>query len=373
MAGRLIFLAAGGTGGHLFPAQALGEELTRRGHIIHLMTDERVRDYGKNFPAEVVHIVPSATLSLSEPLKVPGRLLRLYRGYRTARGILNRLNADCVVGFGGYPSLPPLMAASRLAVPSIIHEQNSVLGRANRLLAGRVSRVATSFEQVFGIPEGLRPKLRFTGNPVRSAVAAVAGAPFPALAQHGELHLLVFGGSQGARAFADLVPPAVAVMDSALRQRLRITQQCRPEDMERTKAAYADAGVAADLNPFFSDMPLRMAASHLVICRSGASSIAELGVVGRPAVLVPLPHAIDNDQLRNAEAFTEAGAGWLQPQAEITPQGLASLLTRLLLNERELKGAAESALKQGKPEAARELATLVEETMAAPGRRGTET
>lgn len=355
-------LAAGGTGGHLFPAQALAEELVGRGYKIHLMTDERVRDYGKNFPAESVHIVPSATLGFSEPVKIPGRLLRLYKGYRLSKHLIAQHGAVAVAGFGGYPSLPPLVAATHLGVPSLVHEQNSVLGRANRLLAKRVTAVATSFDSVRGVPDGAT--ITLTGNPVRSVVKAVAGAAYPALGDGGDIRLLVFGGSQGARFFADMMPGVAAALPEALRKRLIITQQCREEDMQRTTEAYRTSGIRAELNPFFMDMPQRMAASHLVFCRSGASSIAELGVVGRPAILVPLPHALDNDQLRNAESFEAAGAGWLKPQSGIETSGFAAFLAGLLSKPEGLKEAAGAALRHGKPDAARRLADLLQSIMA---------
>lgn len=357
---RLVMLAAGGTGGHLFPAQALAEELVGRGFRIHLLTDERVRDYGKSFPAEQVHVVPSATLSLSDPLRVPGRMWRLFRGYRQSRALIRGHGAVAVAGFGGYPSLPPLMAAAHLGIPSLVHEQNSVLGRANRLLATRVSRVATSFDAVRAVPDAARGKVTLTGNPVRAVVKAVAASPFPAMADGGDIRLLVFGGSQGARFFADMMPAVVAALPADLKQRLVLTQQCRDEDMVRTVEAYRSAGVRVDLKPFFMDMPQRMAASHLVVSRAGASTIAELGVVGRPAVLVPLPHALDNDQLRNAESFEAAGAGWLKPQNSIETQDFAGFLAGLLARPERLKEAADSALRHGKPDAARRLADLLQ-------------
>ncbi len=357
-------LAAGGTGGHLFPAQALAEELVGRGFRIHLMTDERVRDYGKNFPADAVHIVPSATLSLSEPFKVPGRMWRLFSGYRLSKALIAQNGSAAVVGFGGYPSLPPLVAASHLGVPSLVHEQNSVLGRANRILATRVSSVATSFDEVRGIPDAAKSKVILTGNPVRAVVKAVAGADYPALDEGGDIHLLVFGGSQGARFFADMMPGVIAALPEDLRKRLVITQQCRDEDMARTAEAYRSCDTRADLSPFFMDMPQRMVASHLVVCRAGASTIAELGVVGRPAVLVPLPHALDNDQLRNAESFERAGAGWLKPQSGIETANFAAFLAGLLSRPEGLKEAAGAALRHGKPDAARRLADLLQSIMA---------
>lgn len=353
-------LAAGGTGGHLFPAQALAEELVGRGFRIHLLTDERVRDYGKSFPAEKVHIVPSATLSLSDPLRLPGRLWRLYSGYRLSKHLIRSEGAAAVAGFGGYPSLPPLMAASHLGVPSLVHEQNSVLGRANKLLSTRVTAVATSFENVRLVPPEAAGRVTLTGNPVRGVVKAVAGAPYPALDSAGKIRLLVFGGSQGARYFSDMMPGVIAALPKDLLARLVLTQQCREEDLPRVKDAYAKAGVAAELSPFFMDMPQRMAASHLVISRSGASTIAELGVVGRPAVLVPLPHALDNDQLRNAESFERAGAGWLKPQSGIEATGFAAFLAELLSRPEPLKEAAAAALRHGRPDAAANLATLLQ-------------
>ncbi len=366
-----IVLAAGGTGGHLFPAQALAEVLQARGFAIHLMTDERMHDYGKDFPAEKIHIVPSATLSLSDPLRLPLRLARLAKGCFSARATLKQLRPAAVIGFGGYPSLPPMLAAVHLRLPSIVHEQNSVLGRANRLMASRVTAVATSFPKLVNLPTGI--PCHFTGNPVRAVVRKLAGQAYPVLPPEGPINLLVFGGSQGARVFADLVPPTIAALPEVLRKRLLLSQQCRTEDLDRTRAAYRAAGVAAELEPFFADMPQRMAKAHLVICRSGASSVAELGVIGRPAILVPLPHAIDNDQLRNAESFAAAGAGWLQEQKDLEPAAFASFLTRLLSNEQGLKEAALAARGQGKPDAAEALADLVEQIMVAHSQAETKT
>jgi UDP-N-acetylglucosamine--N-acetylmuramyl-(pentapeptide) pyrophosphoryl-undecaprenol N-acetylglucosamine transferase len=370
---KVAVLAAGGTGGHLFPAQALAEELSARGWTIHLMTDERVHDYGKDFPAVATHIIHAATLSLSDPLRLPSRMMRLYRGYSAAKAKLRELAPKAIIGFGGYPSLPPLLAATHVGVPSMVHEQNSVLGRANRLLSTRVTAVATSFAEVRNVPESAKSRFVLTGNPVRGVVKQVAGAPYPILTSNSSINMLVFGGSQGARVFADIMPPTIANIPQGLRERLHITQQCRVEDMDRVKAAYVAAGVKADLNPFYGDMPQRMARSHLVICRSGASSIAELGVVGRPAVLVPLPHALDNDQLRNAQSFEAAKAGWVHEQKTLEPQAFAQILERLLSNPVGLKEAAAAALAHGKPDAARQLATLVEQIAAGQAPAKTET
>lgn len=363
-----IAVAAGGTGGHLFPAQALAEELVARGYDVQLVTDERVAEYGKSFPASATHIVPSATLSLSQPLKVPGRALTLLRGVMAARGVFSKMKPRAVVGFGGYPSLTPLAAALTLGIPTLIHEQNSVLGRANRLLSPRVRKFATSFAKVYNLPAGVEAKLVVTGNPVRKLVIEQQGAEYPALGPMNPFKLLVFGGSQGARFFAEFMPQVIQHLETGKKLRLSVTQQCRPEDLDGVRKAYAEAGIKADLAPFFMNMPERIAGSHLVFCRSGASSIAELGVIGRPAVMVPLPHAIDNDQLRNAESFAGAGAGWVKPQGELKAAEFADFLSGLIRSPDQLKAAAKAALSHGRPDAAQRLADLAVELATAPSR-----
>jgi len=350
-------LAAGGTGGHLFPAQALAEELNRRGYTIHLMTDERVRDYGKSFPAAETHIVPSATLSLSKPWLVPARALRLYGGYRAARAILKRVRPLAVIGFGGYPSFPPIMAAARLKIPSCVHDQNAVMGRANKVLAKWADAVASSFPNLMGLPPEAQKKLTVTGNPVRDIALKEKAAPYPTFDR---FDLLVFGGSQGAQFFGDFMPKVFAAMSAEERAGIRLTQQVRAENMDAVSKAYRDMGLDCELQPFFMDMPRRIAAAHLVVCRSGASTIAELGVIGRPAVMVPLPHALDNDQLRNAESFAAAGAGWVHPQASPEPKAFARFPTSLGSKQGQLRRAAAAALGHGKPDAAQRLADLAE-------------
>ncbi len=362
---QLVALAAGGTGGHLFPAQALAEVLRARGHDVHLVTDERVEEYGKSFPASQTHVVPSASLSLSKPLKVPAHFLRLYAGVSKAKSIFAQHKPAVVVGFGGYPSLPPLWAATRLRIPAIVHEQNAVLGRANKLMASRVDAIATSFEKVFKLTSEAEAKVVLTGNPVRQLALNFAKATYPAISTTSPLQIVVFGGSQGARFFSDVTPDAIKLLPDNLRQRLSIVQQCRQEDMQRVEQAYSAIGVQARLSHFFSNMPEEIARSHLVICRSGASSIAELGVIGRPAILVPLPHAIDNDQQKNAESFAAVGAGHIRPQNDLTPQAFATLLQQLLEKPQALKDAADAAARHGKPDAAQKLADLVERHMRA--------
>lgn len=355
-----IILAAGGTGGHLFPAQALAEALLARGFAPQLMTDERVRDYGKDFPASKTHIVEAATLSLSDPLRLPLKAWRLFIGYRHAKAIIRAERPAVVVGFGGYPSFAPISAAASLGVATIIHEQNAVLGRANAALAKKVKAIAGSFPSVMGLSPHYASKFVFTGNPVRGVVLKEQAAPFPAWHRNGEKRLLVFGGSQGARFFSDFMPGVLQALPETTRRQLYVVQQCRPEDIERTSGTYRAMGLRSELKPFFMDMPQQIAAAHLVVARSGASTIAELGVIGRPAVLVPLPNALDNDQLRNAESFAKAGAGWVCPQAELQSQVFSEFIDGLLGDGEKLAAAARSALTHGRPDAAQQLADLVE-------------
>lgn len=355
---KLVMLAAGGTGGHLFPAQALAETLVKRGYRIHLMTDERVRDYGKNFPAEETHVVESASPSPRRP----GSFIKLYRGYRSAKSIMRKLRPAAVVGFGGYPSFPPIYAAASLGIPSAVHEQNAVLGRANKLLSKKVNAVAGSFSAMIGLPPSAQSKLIITGNPVRNVAMAQAAAVYPTF--DGTLNVLVFGGSQGAKFFSDFMPQVFAAMPTEFRKTIVLTQQCRAEDIDAVRAAYNKLGMASDLQSFFMDMPKRIANCHLVISRSGASTIAELGVIGRPAIMVPLPHAIDNDQLRNAQSFAGVGAGWVCSQKELVVGDFAMFLQRLLVDHVGLKRAAESALVHGMPDASERLADLVEKIIS---------
>lgn len=361
---RLVVLAAGGTGGHLFPAQALAEALVRRGYVIHLMTDERVRDYGRTFPALETHLVPAATLTASQPLRLPVQLFRLFRGFQTARNILERLRPLAIAGFGGYPSFPPLIAASRLKIPSCIHEQNAVVGRANRVLSRHVDVIASSFPTLGRLPERARAKLRYTGNPVRAIVLDKKAQAYRPAAADQPFNLLIFGGSQGARFFAEFMPEVIKLLPKAVLRHLKVIQQCRPEDIERVKAAYGALDIAFELASFFADMPQRFSDAQLIICRSGASTIAELGVIGRPAVMIPLPHSLDDDQLHNAEFLAGKGGGWIMHQNELKPQEFAAFLTRLRYQDHELAGAARAALAQGMPDAAERLADLVEELAA---------
>ena len=318
----LVMVAAGGTGGHLFPAEALGAALVRRGVAIALATDTRAAKYSDAFSS--MHVIPSATFRGRDPISIARTVSILGFGLARAYLMLGRQWPDIVVGFGGYPTIPPVMAAALRKIPTLIHEQNAVMGRANRLLAPRVNAIATGFAGVFDGDAKLAAKATQTGNPVRPAVVAVAGTAFQSPQANEPFQLLVFGGSQGARVMADIVPPAIAKLEPHLLMRLNIVQQARDEDAVRVRDAYKQAGVAAEVAPFFGDLPARMAASHLVISRSGASTVAELSAIGRPAILVPLPHALDQDQAANAAVLERAGGAIRLLQDKFTPDRLAA-------------------------------------------------
>ncbi len=359
-----IVLASGGTGGHLFPAQALAQALEARKWDVLLYTDKRGLEWRDRFRAGMVEEIQSSTLTFGKPWKLPGQAWRLVSGYRQCTQLFNLLQPRAVVGFGGYPSLPVMLAARRCGIPAMIHEQNAVAGRANRLAAGigQARIIATSFEPVYGFTPEQMQRVRMTGNPVRQQVKDAASAYEPSRADT-VFNLLIFGGSQGAQFFSQIMPQVVAELPKAITKTLRIVQQCRPEDIEAVRSAYEAAGVKATCEAFFDDMPSRIARAHLVICRAGASSVAELGVIGRPAIYVPLPHALDNDQLRNAESMARAGGGWIKQQPGLTAADLASFITRLRFDDAGLTRAASAAVSHGRPDAAELLADLVEELL----------
>jgi UDP-N-acetylglucosamine--N-acetylmuramyl-(pentapeptide) pyrophosphoryl-undecaprenol N-acetylglucosamine transferase len=360
-------LAAGGTGGHLFPAYALAEELGRRGIAVDLITDMRGDRYGSGFPARAIYQVPSATLASKAPADVAKTALALARGTRAASLILKQVQPGAVIGFGGYPTYPPLVAARFRGIPTAVHEQNAVLGRANRLLAKGVTAIATSFERTKFLEGKLAEKAILTGNPVRQAVIDAARRGYEAPASDGFVRILIFGGSQGARFFSDTVPLALFALPDQLRKRLRVAQQAREEDVEGVRDGYAEGGISAEIAPFFGDLPARMAAAHLVIARAGASTVAELTVIGRPSILVPLPHALDNDQLNNAGRLAESGGAWCIEQRNLSPERLADELETLLQAPDTLAAAAKAAKNAGRPDAVRNLADFA--LALAEGRR----
>jgi UDP-N-acetylglucosamine--N-acetylmuramyl-(pentapeptide) pyrophosphoryl-undecaprenol N-acetylglucosamine transferase len=353
----LVLLAAGGTGGHLFPAEALAAALGRRGITVDLATDDRAERYGAKFPARQVHVVASATVRGRNPIALARTAAVLGIGTVQALRLLARIKPSAVIGFGGYPTVPPVWAATLRGIPTLIHEQNAVMGRANRLLAPRVRAVATGF--ALEREPMLAGKATRTGNPVRPAVIAAAATAYVAPQPGGPLRLVAFGGSQGARIMADVVPAAVERLARDLQERLSVVQQARAEDLARVKEIYARAGVAAEVAPFFSDLPARIAAAHLVVSRSGASTVAELAAIGRPAVLVPLPHALDQDQSANAGVLAAAGGALALRQDDFTPQRLAAEIGALASAPQKLVAMAAAARSQGAVDAAERLADLV--------------
>lgn len=356
--GKTVVLAAGGTGGHIFPAQSLAEELTSCGVRVVLITDKRFEKYTSAFNDVEIRIIRSGTMSGSI-LRRMLNVVNIVQGILQARRFLRELKPVAVVGFGGYPSFPTMIAATWLNLYTLIHEQNSVLGRANRVLAKRVSKIATSFTHTSHVPDEAQDKLVFTGNPVRLGIRALHNVPYPELTEDGKIYLLIMGGSQGATVFSKIVPAAIALLPPALRNRLRLDQQCRAADIAAVRKQYSEMGVNANCATFFNDVPARLASAHLVIGRAGASTVAELLVAGRPAVLVPYPRAMDDHQRYNANTVEDAGGGWLMPEDGFTAEALSDKLEHFLTLPSTLVEAAKNARNAGHPEAARLLSQLV--------------
>jgi len=354
----VIVLAAGGTGGHLFPAEALAHELKSRGWDVHLATDARAQRFAGAFDQDHVHVIRSATIAGRNPIALARTLWSLWQGNLDSRKLFRRLKPKLVAGFGGYPTLPPLYAASNMGIPTLVHEQNAVMGRANKGLAGRVNAIAGGF-----LPETSgthADKIIATGNPVRPPVLAAANAAYKPAKDGQRFRLLVFGGSQGAQFFSNAIPEAIALLPESERARLLITQQARKEDEAAVRAAYQKLKVPADVAPFFNDMPARIADAHFVISRSGASTVSEIAAIGRPAMLVPFPHALDHDQAANAAALASAGGCEVVRQAELTPQRLSEIISSAMNEPERLEQQAKAAKSVGKPDAAQLLADLAE-------------
>ncbi len=359
---RSALLVAGGTGGHLFPAMALREALMTRGWRVHMATDPRVGGFIAGVPADEMHRIRAATLGGS-PAAMARSLATLARGVAESRRLLNELRPGVVVGFGGYPTVPPLVAARLRGLPIVVHEANAVVGRANRLLIRLGAILATGFDKPQGSARA--GEIVHVGNPVRAAIAAAA-RPYAAPQPDRPFNLLVIGGSQGARVFSGLVPGALAELPEDKRRRIRLVQQARPEDLDATRQVLSGIGVAAELAPFFTDMGERLANAHLVLCRAGASTIAELAFMGRPAILVPYPHALDHDQAENARLLAENGGGWLMPEHELTVKVLARRLAALMDWPEQLQQAADAAKAEGRPDAAERLADVVDRLARRP-------
>ncbi len=354
-----VLLAAGGTGGHVFPAEALAAELMGRGYRLGLVTDRRGGAYGGTLGALETHRIRAGGLAGKS---VPARIrsvAELGIGTWQAWRLLRRLDPDVVVGFGGYACAPTMLAASFGAAPTVLHEQNALLGRANRMLAGRVDVIATSFSKTRGVPEKARAKVELTGMPVRANIISEAATPYPRVEEGGEMCVLVMGGSQGATVLSDVVPRALARLPECVRARLDVVQQCREEDIDEVRTLYRDSGIRAHLAAFIEDVPERLARAHLVIARAGASTVAEALAVGRPAILVPYPFAADDHQTDNARAVDAAGAGWIMPQETFNAESLAVRLDSLFGLPAVLQKAALCAHDLGRVDAAQRLGDVV--------------
>ncbi|MFA6219375.1 MAG: undecaprenyldiphospho-muramoylpentapeptide beta-N-acetylglucosaminyltransferase [Erythrobacter sp.] len=358
-ASRHYVLAAGGTGGHLLPAFALATELERRGHHIALITDAR----GAEIPGKPhfmpAHVLPAGRFG-TNPLHWPRGIAAVMEGRRMALRLFESFAPSAVVGFGGYPSLPAILASTSARIPTVVHEQNAVLGRVNRLLARRVDAIATAYPEVERLAARHRAKVHLVGNPVRAGVLSLRDEPFPAFSEDGLLRVLVTGGSQGARVLSEVVPDGLSMLPPALRQRLQVTQQCRPEDLDAVRERYRAHGIPAELATYFEDMAARLADAHLFIGRAGASTIAELTAVGRPAILIPLPIATDDHQAANARELARSGGARMIRQERFTGKELAKQIMALADNPQGLARAAHAAWNCGRPRAVEDLADLVE-------------
>jgi len=357
-ASKTVLLAAGGTGGHMFPAEALAQDLLSRGYDVILATDERGKKYEPFAGGIPVHVLSCATLKSGIISKIKSSL-SLGAGYFQTKKLIKKTNPCVVVGFGGYPSLMPVMVAQGKKIPTIIHESNAVLGKANAFLSHKADRIAVGLPDITGLDESDAVRTVVTGNPVRSDIAALFNQPYPMIEQDGELRIFVMGGSQGASVFAKVLPEAFASLPDAYRKRLNITQQCREEDMGDAGKIYADAGVAVTLEPFFKNVADQLANAHLFIGRSGAATVAEVATAGRPAIFVPYPHHEDQQQKRNADSVADLGGAWVMTESGFTAEALLTRIETFLQNPETLFRAAENARKAGKPDAARKLGNLV--------------
>ncbi|MFN3700058.1 MAG: undecaprenyldiphospho-muramoylpentapeptide beta-N-acetylglucosaminyltransferase [Alphaproteobacteria bacterium] len=355
---NLIVLSAGGTGGHMTPARALGLDLLSRGFRVEVITDTRGQKFAQLFEGMPMHVVKAGTLGSGISGKVSG-MVHLGLGILKARKILKKLQPAAVIGFGGYPSVPGVYAAQKLGIPTIIHEQNAVIGKANAFLAGKSDRIASSLPELIGLSDAEKKKCVITGNPVRPEIAALFTQPYPTPKRDGELTILIMGGSLGARVLSEIVPEALSMLDYEHRARLRIVQQCRAEDLERVRARYEESSIQAELATFFDDIPQRLSAAHLVIARSGASTVAEVATAGRPAIFVPATYHADQQQKMNADAIADSGGAWVMTEAGFTPEALMARVETFLQNPENLFKAAENARNCGKPDAARKLGNLV--------------
>ncbi|MEM7651190.1 MAG: undecaprenyldiphospho-muramoylpentapeptide beta-N-acetylglucosaminyltransferase [Pseudomonadota bacterium] len=361
--GELIILSAGGTGGHVMPAQALALDLVSRGYEVELLTDKRGLKYKDAFGDIPVHELRAGTLGAGMKGKIMGAA-NLGLGILQAQRFLHRRKPAIVIGFGGYPSFPAVYAAQKLKIPTILHEQNAIIGKANAMLAPKAARIASSMPTLRGVDENDQIRVIFTGNPVRADISALYTKPYPNFDVNSDLNLLVMGGSLGAKVFSEVLPKALSQLPSDYRARLKIVQQCRKEDLESVKKAYEDAKIEATLSTFIENAAEEIARCHLFIGRSGASTVAEMTVSGRPSIFVPYPHHKDQQQKMNANVVADAGGAWVMTEEGFTPEALLARIETFLQNPEVLFRAAEKARECGRPDAARKLGNLVKAIMS---------
>jgi UDP-N-acetylglucosamine--N-acetylmuramyl-(pentapeptide) pyrophosphoryl-undecaprenol N-acetylglucosamine transferase len=360
MTQKTYVLTAGGTGGHGFPAQALARYLSEQDYRIILMTDARFASYKHGLDKVEIITVPSGRMGAGLLGKAKG-VLGILRGILSAWRRLRTIKPNAVIGFGGYPSFPTMKAAQILGIPTLIHEQNRLMGKANRLVVDKAHIIATSFPDILGISEANKAKTKLTGNPVRAEISALRKKTYQAPKTNEPIHLLIFGGSQGAQIFSEVLPEAIAQLPESIKTRLSITQQCRAEDLPIAQAVYTKHGITADLKPFFEDMDIQLAKAHLVICRSGASTLAEMMMAGKPGLYVPYQYAAEDHQTINAQFMLENAAGWLVPQQECTIQRMYQELTALIEHPEQLENAAAKAKILAKTDATASLSKLLKQ------------
>ena len=356
---RHFVLAAGGTGGHMMPAHALAAELIARGHRVALITDARGAKIPGLFDGVQTHILPAGRIT-KNPLSWPAGARAILKGRGMALRLFETFKPSAVIGFGGYPAYPALIAARAAKIPTAVHEQNAVLGRVNRMVANWVNAIATSYPDVAHIKDRNLKKVALVGNPVRDEILELRDQPYPAIDGESVFSVLVVGGSQGASVLSSVVPDGLAMLPPALTRRLQVTQQCRAEDIEAVRERYASLGIPADLATYMTDIPEKLAWTHLVIARAGASTIAELTAAGRPAILIPLPSATDDHQSANVREMVAAGGARAIAQTLFTPVELAKQMQKLGLEPAGLTNAAKAAWGCGRPHATRDLANLLE-------------
>lgn len=355
---KLILLSSGGTGGHMTPAQALGHDLLSRGFRVEVITDKRGMNYASMFEGMKMHVIKAGTLGSGVLGKVKG-MANLGIGIAQANGLIGKLKPSVVVGFGGYPSFPGVYAAQKLKIPTVLHEQNAIIGKANAMLAPKADRIALSLPVMRGLDETDKVRAVITGNPVRPEIAALYTEPYPNVKEDGPLKVFVTGGSLGATVFSEIVPQTLVKLSGANRKRLKIVQQCREADLENVRKIYEEHNIDAELATFFDDVPQKLRDCHLVICRSGASTVAEVTTAGRPAIFVPYPHHKDQQQKMNADAVADVGGAWMMTESGFTEDALLARIENFLQNPQALFKAAEKARTCGKPDAARKLGNLV--------------